>query len=210
MPLISGFGKSYCSLSHAGVAGVDEAGRGPLAGPVVAAAVILDGTHPLVGLDDSKRLSPSRRTQLAELIEDKALAYGLGWASVQEIDALNILRASLLCMQRAISSLQLRPALALVDGNQAPKLPCPVCTVIGGDRRVAAISAASVLAKVARDRYMAELDRQYPGYGFARHKGYPTHEHLQALTRVGVSACHRRSFRPVMAAAGNQALAHER
>lgn len=178
-------------------AGVDEAGRGPLAGPVVAAAVILDADRPIDGLDDSKALSPARREALAVLIRTHARAWALGKATVEEIDHLNILQASLLAMQRAVQALRVTPHLALVDGNQAPRLVCAVQTVVGGDARVPAISAASILAKVERDAIMVALDAQYPQYGFAGHKGYPTAAHLAALASYGVSPVHRRSFAPV-------------
>jgi ribonuclease HII len=179
------------------VAGVDEAGRGPLAGPVIAAAVVLDAAKPVKGLADSKILSAGRREELAVLIEERALCWALGRAEVEEIDRLNILRASLLAMQRAVAVLSPRPGLVLVDGNRAPELACPVQTVVRGDATVPAISAASILAKVARDAEMRELDALFPGYGFARHKGYPTSAHLEALQKQGVSAVHRRSFAPV-------------
>ena len=179
------------------VAGVDEAGRGPLAGPVVAAAVILDARRPIAGLADSKTLSATRREALAGQIRSQALAWALGQASVEEIDQLNILQATLLAMQRAVHGLSIVPALALVDGNQAPRLSCAVRTVVRGDATVASISAASILAKVARDAMLQDLDRQYPGYGFARHKGYPTAAHIKALEILGPAAIHRRSFGPV-------------
>ena len=179
------------------VAGVDEAGRGPLAGPVVAAAVILDATKPIEGLADSKVLSPSRREKLAALIKERALCWALGRAEVEEIDRLNILRASLLAMKRAVAALSLPPAIALVDGNQTPELICQVRTVVRGDATVPAISAASILAKVARDTEMDDLDKRFPGYGFSRHKGYPTSAHLLSLEKLGVSAIHRRSFAPI-------------
>jgi len=179
------------------LAGVDEVGRGPLAGPVVAAAVILDPGRPLVGLADSKKLSPARRERLAILIQAEALAWSIGRAEVEEIDAMNILQASLLAMRRAVEGLSLVPAMALVDGNQDPRLACETHTVIKGDARVAAISAASILAKVVRDQEMVEMDRLYPQYGFAAHKGYPTRVHLEALAEHGVSPLHRRSFAPV-------------
>ena len=179
------------------VAGVDEAGRGPLAGPVVAAAVILDDRCPIAGLADSKTLSATRREQLAEQIRTHASAWALGMASVEEIDQLNILQATLLAMQRAVQGLSIVPALALVDGNQAPRLSCTVRTVVRGDATVPSISAASILAKVARDAILHDLDRQYPGYGFAGHKGYPTAAHLRALEFLGPAAVHRRSFGPV-------------
>ena len=179
------------------IAGVDEAGRGPLAGPVIAAAVILDETSPIDGLADSKVLSAGRREELAVQIREHALCWALGRAEVDEIDRLNILRASLLAMQRAVAALSRPPILVLVDGNQAPELACQVQTVVRGDATVPAISAASILAKVARDTEMCELDALYPGYGFARHKGYPTAAHLDALEKQGISAIHRRSFAPV-------------
>ena len=179
------------------IAGVDEAGRGPLAGPVIAAAVILDETSPIDGLADSKVLSAGRREELAVQIREHALCWALGRAEVDEIDRLNILRASLLAMQRAVAALSRPPVLVLVDGNQAPELVCQVQTVVRGDATVPAISAASILAKVARDTEMCELDALYPGYGFARHKGYPTAAHLDALEKQGISAIHRRSFAPV-------------
>lgn len=179
------------------IAGVDEVGRGPLAGPVVAAAVILDPNRPIEGLDDSKRLSEDRRRLLAALIEERAVAWALGRAEVAEIDRLNILQATLLAMRRAVEALPVAADHARVDGNRCPDLSCSVEAVIGGDRSVAEISAASILAKVARDREMIELDLRYPGYGFARHKGYPTRFHVEALALLGVSEIHRRSFGPV-------------
>lgn len=179
------------------VAGVDEAGRGPLAGPVVAAAVILDARRPIPGLADSKTLSAARREELAGLIRARASAWALGMASAEEIDHMNILQATFLAMQRAVQGLSMTPALALVDGNRAPQLFCAVRTVVRGDATVASISAASILAKVARDAILHDLDRQYPGYGFARHKGYPTASHLRALEVLGPAAIHRRSFGPV-------------
>lgn len=178
-------------------AGVDEAGRGPLAGPVVAAAVILDPRRPVAGLADSKQLSPARREILAGQLRSDALDWSLGRAEVEEIDRLNILQASLLAMARAVAGLAFRPTLVLVDGNQLPDLPCEGRAIVGGDATVAEISAASILAKVARDQEMRELDVRYPGYGFARHKGYPTPQHLRALQEFGVSVVHRRSFDPV-------------
>jgi ribonuclease HII len=179
------------------LAGVDEVGRGPLAGPVVTAAVILDPERPISGLADSKALSEKRREELAEVIRERALAWSLGRAEVEEIDRLNILQATLLAMQRAVAGLPVPPEHVLVDGNRCPQFPCSAEAVIGGDRRVPVISAASIIAKVARDREMVELDRDYPGYGLARHKGYPTKIHLAALERLGVSPIHRRSFGPV-------------
>ena len=178
-------------------AGVDEAGRGPLAGPVVAAAVMLDRACPIAGLADSKTLSEARREELAGQIRAHASAWALGMASVEEIDRLNILQATLLAMQRAVQGLAIAPALVLVDGNRAPRLSCPVRTVVRGDATVQAISAASILAKVARDAMLRDLDTQYPGYGFSRHKGYPTAEHLRALECLGPSVVHRVSFAPV-------------
>lgn len=179
------------------VAGVDEAGRGPLAGPVIAAAVILDDSRPIAGLDDSKRISPARREALALLIRERALCWAVGRAEVEEIDRLNILQASLLAMQRAVALLPTYPDLVLVDGNQPPVLQCRVQTVVRGDATVPAISAASILAKVARDTEMVELDRNYPGYGLSKHRGYPTHDHITALKTLGISPIHRRSFSPV-------------
>lgn len=179
------------------IAGVDEAGRGPLAGPVIAAAVILDDEKFILGLADSKVLSAGRREELSLLIKQRALCWALGRAEVEEIDHLNILQASLLAMQRAVAALKVVPDLVLVDGNQAPKLSLYVQTVVRGDATIPAISAASIIAKVARDAEMCELDTLYPGYGFAKHKGYPTGAHLKALERSGVSPMHRRSFGPV-------------
>ena len=179
------------------VAGVDEAGRGPLAGPVVAAAVILDDLRPITGLADSKILSAGQREMLSVQIQSQAAAWALGFATVEEIDRLNILQATLLAMQRAVHGLSVQPVVALVDGNQPPALACAVRTVIRGDALIPAIAAASILAKVARDNHMLELDIQFPGYGLARHKGYPTAMHLDALKRMGVSVVHRRSFAPV-------------
>lgn len=179
------------------VCGVDEVGRGPLAGPVVAAAVILDSRYPVDGLADSKKLSQKRREALYGQICERALAWSLGRAEVAEIDAINILQASLLAMQRAVAGLTVAPQRALVDGNRLPELPCDARAVVGGDATEPCISAASIIAKVARDREMAELDARYPGYGLARHKGYPTSLHLHALQELGVSEIHRRSFGPV-------------
>ncbi len=179
------------------VAGVDEAGRGPLAGPVVAAAVILDETRPIAGLADSKALSPARREELATLIRERALAWAVAEAQVEEIDRLNILQATLLAMQRAVAGLGLMPGIVLVDGNQLPALGCEARAIVKGDATVPVISAASILAKVARDGMMNALENECPGYGFARHKGYPTRDHMAALERLGVSRHHRRSFSPV-------------
>ncbi|WP_275098271.1 ribonuclease HII [Sedimenticola hydrogenitrophicus] len=179
------------------IAGVDEVGRGPLAGPVVAAAVILDPARPIAGLADSKKLSEKRREQLELEILEKALCWSLGRAEVEEIDRLNILHASLLAMKRAVEALVTPPGHALIDGNRCPELPCSAEAIIGGDASEPAISAASILAKVARDREMVLLDQRYPGYGLAQHKGYPTKAHVDALREIGVSPIHRRSFGPV-------------
>ena len=179
------------------ICGVDEAGRGPLAGPVVAAAVILDPRQPIDGLNDSKKLTAARREMLAVEIREKALAWAVAEASVQEIDRINILQASLLAMQRAVSGLSLMPEKALVDGNKCPVLACPVEAIVGGDGKLAAIAAASILAKTVRDAQMQELHVLYPQYGFDRHKGYPTALHLAALREHGISPVHRRSYGPV-------------
>jgi len=179
------------------VAGVDEVGRGPLAGPVVAAAVILDPSRPIDGLADSKALTEKRREALFDIIREHAAAWCIAEASVEEIDQLNILQASLLAMRRAVTGLEIRPTRALVDGNRDPGLDCETRLVIGGDAIEPAIGAASILAKVARDRAMIELDQAHPGYGLAGHKGYPTPAHLAALERLGASPLHRRSFAPV-------------
>jgi ribonuclease HII len=180
------------------VAGVDEAGRGPLAGPVFAAAVILDPERLPAGLDDSKRLSPSDRACLEPLIMDAAIGYAVASASAAEIDALNILKATMLAMRRAIGALDPAPVSALIDGNQCPAgLACRAMAIVGGDASEPSIAAASILAKVGRDRLLDALDGQWPGYGFARHKGYPTREHLAALRELGPCPEHRRSFRPV-------------
>jgi ribonuclease HII len=181
------------------VAGVDEAGRGPLAGPVVAAAVILDETRPIRGLADSKALTPARRERLFELICEQSLCVSIAMASAEEIDRLNILQATLLAMQRAVAGLRLAPQQVWVDGNRAPALAVPVHTLVQGDARMAAISAASILAKVRRDRLCAELHAQHPQYGFDVHKGYPTPAHLAALRVHGACPAHRRSFAPVRA-----------
>jgi ribonuclease HII len=179
------------------IAGVDEAGRGPLAGPVVAAAVILNPQRKIPGLADSKVLTEKKREALFLEIQEHALAWAIGSADVLEIDTINILQASLLAMQRAVASLSMVPDIAYVDGNQAPKLTCSVKTIINGDALHAAISAASILAKVTRDREMTRLAEQFPEYGFAQHKGYGTREHLAALERHGVCDIHRRTFAPV-------------
>ena len=179
------------------IAGVDEAGRGPLAGPVVAAAVILDDLHPIKGLADSKVLSPRKRERLFDEIRAKALCCAIASASVEEIDQLNILQATLLAMRRAVQGLRLLPHRVVVDGNRVPILQMPVAAIVKGDAKVGAISAASILAKVQRDRLCAELHEVYPAYGFATHKGYPTPEHLAALQEHGACAAHRRSYAPV-------------
>lgn len=183
-----------------GVAGVDEVGRGPLCGAVVTAAVILDPRRPILGLNDSKKLTQARRDALFEEIQEKALAWCIARAEVEEIDRLNILQATMLAMQRAVEGLAVPPKLALIDGNRCPKLSVPCAAVVKGDSQVAAIAAASILAKVSRDREMAVLDQLYPGYGLAGHKGYPTPAHLEALARLGATPIHRRSFAPVRAA----------
>ena len=186
----------FAELSHRLVAGVDEVGRGPLAGDVVAAAVILGERVPL-GIADSKKLSPLRREALSKEIKEQALAWSIGRASVQEIDALNILEAALLAMKRAVEGLTVEPQLVLVDGNRLPRWTYEARPIIGGDALEPAIGAASILAKVQRDGELTMLDEQFPEYGFAKHKGYPTREHLQALATHGVLDVHRRSFGPV-------------
>lgn len=180
------------------LAGVDEAGRGPLAGPVSAAAVILDPDRPIEGLNDSKKLSAKKREALEPLIKERALAWCVAWASVEEIDSINILQATMLAMRRAVEGLGVKPELILIDGNRCPdRLPAHAEAVVKGDARVQAISAASILAKTARDRLMTEIDREYPQYGFAKHAGYGTKAHLDALREYGASPVHRRSFGPV-------------
>lgn len=179
------------------VAGVDEAGRGPLAGPVVAAAVILDELRPVKGLADSKVLTPLRRERLADLVRARALCVSIAEASVEEIDRLNILGATLLAMQRAVAGLRLTPHRVVVDGNRLPALPMPAAAVVQADAKVAAVSAASILAKVQRDRLCATLHQQWPAYGFDGHKGYATLAHLEALRKHGACPAHRRSFAPV-------------
>jgi len=177
-------------------AGVDEVGRGCLAGPVYAAAVILPDHHGIIGLRDSKQLTAARRERLAPQIQGRALAWAIGIATVEEIDRINILRATFLAMARAVQALSLRPALCLVDGNQVPELGCEVRTIVGGDATVESIMAASIVAKVARDAALVQLDACYPGYGLARHKGYGTPQHLGALRALGPSKEHRMSFAP--------------
>lgn len=182
------------------IAGVDEAGRGPLAGPVVVAAVILDPARPIEGLADSKRLSAARRERLFAVIRERATAHAIVRVEAMDIDRINILQAALLGMARALALLDPTPSLALIDGNRLPKtLPCPARAMIGGDASEPAISAASIVAKVARDRILVEYESRWPGYGFARHKGYPSPEHLAALQRIGPCPEHRRSFAPVRA-----------
>jgi len=182
------------------IAGVDEVGRGPLAGAVVTAAVILDPNKPIEGLNDSKKLTEKRREQLVPIIKERALAWSLGRSEPEEIDRINVLQATLVAMKRAVEGLSIEPTHALVDGNQAPNLSCGVTTIIKGDQSEPAIAAASILAKVARDHEMEEMEQLYPGYGFAKHKGYPTKQHQQALLELGVTPIHRRSFKPVQAA----------
>ena len=185
------------NLNPRDVAGVDEAGRGPLAGPVVAAAVILDPQVRIDGLADSKTLTAKRRESLAEQIREHAAAWCIAEASVEEIDSINILQASMLAMQRAIAGLAVTPSMALIDGNRCPVLAIPSQALVKGDQRVAEISAASILAKVERDRQMVALHQEYPVFGFDRHKGYPTRAHFAALDAHGVLPVHRRSFAPV-------------
>jgi len=187
------------------VAGVDEVGRGPLAGPVVTAAVILDPENPIDGLMDSKKLSESRREELAVLIKERSLAWSIGRAEVEEIDEINILQATMLAMQRAVAGLSPAPKHALIDGNRCPQLICTAEAIIKGDGLVPSISAASIIAKVSRDNEMVELDALYPGYGLAGHKGYPTKAHRDALIELGVTPIHRRSFGPVKRALENEA-----
>lgn len=179
------------------VAGVDEVGRGPLAGAVVAAAVILDPEKPIARLTDSKKLSEKKRDELFDIIKRDAKAWAIGRAEVEEIDQLNILHASMLAMKRAVEQLQPQAEYALVDGNRCPQLNCPSEAVVKGDLTVPCISAASILAKVVRDREMEMLDQHYPGYGLAKHKGYPTKVHMDALEKLGPTRIHRRSFGPV-------------
>lgn len=181
------------------VAGVDEVGRGPLAGDVVAAAVILPDAHGIVGLADSKKLSEKKRNQLFVEIKEKSLAYAIARASVEEIDDINILHASLLAMKRAVEALSTQPDFVKVDGNRLPKWHYKAEAIVQGDSKVEEISAASILAKVTRDTEMEAFDLQYPGYGFAKHKGYPTKQHMEALKIQGVTPIHRRSFGPVQA-----------
>jgi ribonuclease HII len=188
------------------ICGVDEAGRGPLCGPVVAAAVILDPARPIPDLADSKKLTEKKRETLALLIRERALAWAVAEASVEEIDRLNILHASLLAMSRAVEGLSIRPDEAWVDGNCRPPLRIPSYAIVGGDDLEPAISAASILAKTVRDDIMRALDLLHPGYGLADHKGYATQAHLMALRRHGVASCYRRSFAPVRALLENSTL----
>ncbi len=176
------------------VCGIDEAGRGPLAGPVCAAAVILDPKDPIEGLDDSKKLSEKKREELFAQIMDRALSAGVGFASEKEIDEINILQATFLAMQRAVDALSVKPDFALIDGNRMPPLTIEGKTVIKGDSKSASIAAASIIAKVSRDRLMTELDTEFPQYGFAKHKGYPTKLHYEMIHQFGVSPVHRKSF----------------
>lgn len=189
--------ESELCIPEGRVAGVDEAGRGPLAGPVIAAAVILDPERPIAGLRDSKCLSASRRDELFDQIRERALAWAVGRADVEEIDRINILQATMLAMQRAVEALEPFAEHALIDGNRCPELSCTARAIIKGDTRVQAISAASIVAKVTRDREMLELERCYPGYGLAQHKGYPSKAHIAALESLGVTPVHRRSYAPV-------------
>lgn len=184
------------------IAGVDEVGRGPLVGDVVTAAVILDPNNPIEGLNDSKRLSEKKRLALLPEIKEKALAWAVGRCSPEEIDELNILQATMVAMQRAIAGLKVQPDLVLIDGNRCPELPMDSQAVVKGDLRVAEISAASIIAKVVRDQEMEELDKQYPQFGFAKHKGYPTKAHFEAIEQHGVISEHRKSFKPVKKALG--------
>ena len=199
---MSGRGAAKPRLAGGLTAGVDEAGRGPLAGPVVAAAVILDARRPVAGLRDSKQLPPAVRERLACEIRARAAAWAIGWVDAAEIDVLNILQASLLAMRRALLGLAVAPARVCVDGNCCPDaamlgLGCAIESVVRGDAEIQEISAASILAKVARDAFMTRAAGLYPGYGFERHKGYPTGDHLERLARIGPSRLHRQSFAPV-------------
>lgn len=179
------------------LAGVDEVGRGPLAGDVVAAAVILDPARPVEGLRDSKKLSAKKREALFDVIQDQAMAFAIARCSVAEIDSINILQASLLAMKRAVESLHIQPGFVAVDGNRLPDWSYPSQAVVKGDDHVAEIAAASILAKVTRDREMLAFEKIYPGYGFASHKGYPSKQHIEALEKLGVTAIHRKSYAPV-------------
>ena len=196
------------ALAGGRVCGIDEEGRGPLAGPVVAAAVILDPGRRIDGLRDSKVLSPARREELSEIIRERCIAFAVAEATVEEIDGLNILQASLLAMRRAVDALPVAPDYALVDGNQMPRLAIPGRAIISGDAVEPAISAASILAKTARDALMRAFDAVHPGYGFARHMGYGTPEHLDCLQRLGPCPLHRRSFAPVRGLLSSPSNAH--
>lgn len=184
------------------IAGVDEVGRGPLAGPVVAAAVILSKEFPIEGLADSKALSEKKREQLSMVIKQSSIAWAIGRAEIEEIDEINILKASLLAMKRAVGALVVQPQHVLVDGNHCPDFSCSAEAIVKGDSKVKAISAASIIAKVERDTEMQRMDDDYPGYGFAKHKGYPTKQHLLALEELGACPIHRRSFAPVRRVCG--------
>lgn len=186
--------KTWADRGFHAICGIDEAGRGPLAGPVCAAAVILPEGLEIPGLNDSKKLTDKKRRELFPMIEEQALAYGIGWASQEEIDEVNILQATFLAMSRAVEQLNIRPDLALVDGNRAPTLDLPVETVVKGDSLSASIAAASVLAKVSRDDVMLRMAEEYPGYGFEVHKGYGTKAHYEALRTFGPTPIHRRTF----------------
>ncbi len=200
LPVNPSTGQTALSWDPPGlIAGVDEAGRGPLAGPVVAAAVILDDLQPILGLNDSKKLSERKRQYLALEIKAKALCFSIAQASVEEIDEMNILQATLLAMRRAVAGLRLKPVKALIDGNRIPKLDVIAEAIVLGDAKVACISAASILAKTTRDEWMLAMHQQYPQYQFAAHKGYGTAVHLAALRAHGASPIHRKSFRPVLA-----------
>ena len=197
MTMQMGLDFSLVAQAHELVAGVDEVGRGPLCGAVVTAAVILDPNRPILGLNDSKKLTEARREKLYDEICEKALSWHIARAEVEEIDALNILHATRLAMQRAVEGLHITPKMAMIDGNRCPKLTMPSEAVVKGDSKVPAIAAASILAKVSRDREMAAFELIYPGYGIGGHKGYPTPVHLEALARLGPTPIHRRSFAPV-------------
>lgn len=184
------------------VAGVDEVGRGPLVGDVVTAAVIFDPNKPIVGLTDSKKLSEKKRLSLFPEIKEKAIAWSIGRCSPKEIDELNILQATMLAMQRAVAGLNVQPQYVFIDGNRCPALPMPSAAIVKGDLRVAEISAASIIAKVVRDAEMDELDKRYPAYGFAQHKGYPTKAHMDKLAELGPTPEYRKSFKPVQRALG--------
>lgn len=198
-------------LAEAGdmIAGVDEAGRGPLAGPVVAAAVILDPDKPIEGLRDSKKLTAAQRDKFAALIKERALAWSVAHASVEEIEKRNILQATLLAMRRAVLGLTVQPQLVLVDGNRLPHIEQRVAAVVKGDDRIPAISAASILAKTTRDAWLVELDARYPEYGFAQHKGYGVPQHLQAIEKYGILSIHRKTFAPIAQMIANGAVVRE-